>query len=168
MNGKKQVITEPLDDRAKAEVFSAEKGALPAEAYLNDYVALFLSRNRITGRYEMPHMTRARLIAAGVLTAVWTADLVIYKHNPTYWYLFLAAAIAALLLYVLFVRRFCSMQRYLTKEILRRPDEDIDVWLFDTLSVSNKCAVYRAPCVLAPACVLLIGLFLNGTKGAVG
>ena len=168
MNGKKQVITEPLDDRAKAEVFSAEKGALPAEMYLNDYVALFLSRNRIPGRYEMPHMTRARLIAAGVLTAVWTADLVIYKHNPTYWYLFLAAAIAALLLYVLFVRRFCSMQRYLTKEILRRPDEDIDVWLFDTLSVSMKCAVLRALCLLVPFFVLLVCALFFCPKGAVG
>ena len=168
MSRRKQVITEPLDDQAKAEVFSAEKGAAPPETFLNDFVALFIARNRIAGRYEMPHMVRARLIAAAVLSAVFAAAYFVYRQQQGYWYLCGAAAAAALLIYVLFVRRFCSMQRYLTKEILRRPDEDIDVWLFDTLSVSIKCAVLRAVCLLAPFCVLLVCVLCFGPKGAVG
>ena len=142
MKQTKQVITEPLDDRAKAEVFSAEKGAPPPEGYLRDYVALFLRRNRIVGKYEMPHMARARLIAAGILAAVLLADIVLFFVFSTRIYIHLAAAAAALAVYAVFVRYVCSMRRYLIKEILRRPDEDIDVFLFDTLSVAQKRMFY--------------------------
>ena len=138
MKPRKQTITVPLDDSAKAQVFAMEKGVVPPEGYLRDYVALFLSRNRIPGRYEMPHMIQLRLVGAVLLAVLLAVEVICWRFDVGSVRVYAAVAAAAVAVYALLIRYVCSMQRYLIRRIRRHPDADIDVFLFDTLSVAEK------------------------------
>ena len=154
---RKQVITEPLDDRQKAEIFAAEKGALSPEAYLEAYILRFMEHNKIPETYEMPRMRRVRLIGTFLFCMVLLTVVAHLFFYHVYYYADLAVALIALAVYAAVMRRSCSMQRYLTREIRRQPDADIDVLLFDTLSGAKKRRTTSALCVIMLVCAFAAG-----------
>ena len=154
---KKQVITEPLDDKQKAEIFAAEKGAQSPEAYLEAYILRFMAHNKIPETYEMPRMRLVRLVGTALFCLALLAVIAHLFFYHVYYYADLAAALVSLAVYAAVMRRACSMQRYLTREILRQPDADIDVLLFDTLSSAKKRRRTSALCVLMLVCAFAAG-----------
>ena len=147
------LITEPLSETEKLQLM--DKAGTSAEKYLDSYISAFLKKNRI-GAYLFPGAFRRRLITAALFALILLLDILelcfLHRHFFLNVLIPLAAAIVALL-----TLRNSTMKKELRKEIVRRPDTDLDNILASQVSGAKNGKICRILCLVIVLIPLILG-----------
>ena len=130
---KKPVLAVPLDENEKSQIFDNLPGTTTQKTILEQYVLCFLEKNKLKG-YETGDITRRKLIAALVFAVVLAAESAwfILYHPPKTIHPGVIIVFEAILLLVFFVRQ--NLARSLVRQVIRRPDDNLDNILISQVS----------------------------------
>ena len=134
MNMNEPVLAAPLDEEEKQEIFGNIRADATGLKLLTRYVEVFLSKNHLQG-YETSEISKRKLAASFVLAAAAFLEIVFFAlyHN---FYIFILIA-GEILFYLIFFHRQ-NLQRYLVREVIKRPDDNLDNILISQVSGAKK------------------------------
>ena len=147
----------PVSIEKKAQVFRPVVNK-KADAYLQDYIRVFLRENRISTNVTNRIML-LRLLVSFAYSLILFLDIVhLCLYHETYFLNFLIFAIATAA-YVIILRRY-SMNGFLVKEVKKRPKDSIDNILASQVS-GTKNGLFSLVTIFAlPVIVLVLSCVL--------
>ena len=155
---KNPILAEPLTESEKAAIFNNIDGDTTPMKMLQQYVARFLEKNSLKG-YETGDTAKRKLIASLVFAVVLGAEaawLMLYHSvspdgsaGPV-----VLIAIEAILFVVFFARQ--NLGRSLVRQIIRRPDDNLDNILISQVSGARNGLITRLLMLLPIAAVICV------------
>ena len=155
---KEPIVARPLDENKKFAVFNtvSDKGA--EKEMLAAYVDSFLEANGLRN-YVIREVTKTRALASfvfAVVLALETTWMMLYHRISIL--VFIAAIVIEFVIYLAFIRHR-NLSNYLQKEIIRRPDDNMDNILISQVSGATSLSAARI-LYLSPLAVAVLVLLL--------
>ena len=159
---KEPIVARPLDENKKREVFNAVSSKEPEKEMLAAYVDSFLEANGLKD-YVIQEVTKPRILASLVFAVVLALETIFTMLYHRYSILvFFGICVVEFLIYLAYIRSR-NLSNYLQKEIVKRPDDNIDNILISQVSgaTSRSAAriLYLSP--LAVAVIVLLLVFMR-------
>ena len=159
---KEPIAARPLSEKRKSVVFNQISDKEAEKVMLAAYVDSFLEDNGLTDHVIL-EVTKTRVIASivfAVVLALETTYMMLYHSFSIL--VFFGVCVAEFLIYLAFIRNR-NLSNYLQKEIIRRPDDNMDNILISQVSgaTSRSAAriLYLSP--LAAAVLVLLLVFMK-------
>jgi hypothetical protein len=152
------VLAKPLDESEKKAIFENMLKDVDEKKLLVQYIDTFLTKNQLKG-YETSEISKRKLLASLVLAALVFLEIVFFAlyHLPYV----LVAMVFEVLFYLIFFHKQ-NLKRYLIREVLKRPDDNLDNILISQVSGAKKglrnllFAVSPLLAVVAVSCLLFM------------
>lgn len=153
---KEPVIANPLDQTEKQQIFENIGETDLEKDLLKKYIDFFIKKNKLGG-YETEAISKRKLIASLVLAVAVFLEIVyhaLYHKGIVFFFIFLE-----IIFYFIFFRSQ-SLKRYLVREVIRRPEDNLDNILISQVSGAKSASVNRVfstlPLVIALVAAIVI------------
>ncbi len=150
------VLASPLDPLEKKDVFENVSEDTSEQEMLGSYIERFIAKNGLQG-YETSDITKRKLLASLVLAAAVFFEIVfIALYHKTFVFILILLEI---MFYNFFFRQQ-NLKRYLIREVVRRPDDNLDNILISQVSGAKKGAMSRILALLPLIAAAAVSLML--------
>ncbi len=143
------ILANPLDQAEKQSIFENISNDVSEKEIINKYIDLFIQKNNLKN-YEPNDISKRKFLASLVFAIAVFLEIAYFAlyHNSFTIILILVETI----FYVIFFRKH-SLRKYLLREIMLRPDDNIDNILISQVSGAQNSFINkitsRAPLLIA-------------------
>ena len=156
------IHAKPVSDETKAQIFDAQiygpNSEKVADDYLNKYIEAFLTENQLKN-HVMPKIFRRRLLVSLVYSIILFLDIVHLCLWHEHYVLDVLVFLGLTLVYIILLKRM-RMDKWLRREVKKRPMDPIDNVLASQVSGSRSGTLSWAAAAALPVITLIAAGFL--------